>query len=111
MTLVQSENNKADCLSRVPAERLPATAEEEHPGLCGAVVGAGDTSETDDGSCNDDVGEDGAVDGEDGQQVAMRDVLVHASYSGVQSFVCLFVFCSEGDSAGVTLKEVRIVVP
>ena len=108
VTLVRSEDNKADCLSRVPAEWLRDTAEEDRPGLCGAVVSAGDTSETDAVSCSDDdVSADGAVDGEDDRRAAIRDVHVRAGHPGVRR--TLF-FARREISTGVTRKEVRIVV-
>ena len=110
VSLVRSADNKADCLSRVPAEWLRGTAEEDQPGLCGAVVGAGDISEPDDSSCTDDggsIGADGAEDGEEDRQAAIRDVHVRAGHPGVRK--TLF-FARREISSDVTRREAGVAV-
>ena len=87
VTLVRSSENRADCLSRVPAEWLHDVAEEDQSELCGAVVGA--------------------ADGGEGRQAAIRDVHVRAGHPGVRR--TLF-FARREISPSVTRKEARAVV-
>ena len=111
VTLVRSADNKADCLSRVPAKWLHGAAEEDHPGLCGAVVGDESSSEAEDGSCTDGardgVGADGAAGGEVDRQAAIREVHARAGHLGVRR--SLF-FARREISPNVTRREVRAVV-
>lgn len=108
LTLVRSAENKADCLSRVPAEWLREDIDDQSE-LCAAGAGSGVGSAVA-GSCagdEDTAAAEPAVDGEEDRQAAIRDVHERAGHPGVRR--TLF-FSRREISPAVTRKEARVVV-
>ncbi|XP_043211053.1 uncharacterized protein LOC122375611 [Amphibalanus amphitrite] len=112
VTLVKSADNKADCLSRVPAQWLRGPLNGESAGTCGAAVNAECTSGDEDSSSTssdggDGVGADGTEDEERGRRAAVCEVHTRAGHPGVRR--TLF-FARREISPNITRREARAVV-
>ena len=101
VTLVRSAENKADCISRVPAEWLRAPDGSAEP-----VCAAAELDRTQDETAEGDEGED-SVSGATTRKRALRDIHARAGHPGIRRTL---YFARRDVSPTVTRREVRPVV-